>query len=137
MNAARDPGRKALEEALKTARERRERARDAGPPTLWQHLSMVGALGWIIVLPTVLAALLGRWIDHRLGTGIAFSALFILAGIALSGWLAWQRIAEEEEDIAPPENGAPPRMAGKKTDTPKRGSAAPARPHRPDEGGER
>ncbi|RMD94073.1 MAG: AtpZ/AtpI family protein [Alphaproteobacteria bacterium] len=88
----------ALEEALERERRRREAARREEGPALWRHLSILGALGWMIVVPTLLAVLLGRWLDARFGTGVKFTLVLILAGIVLSGWLAWNRVKEEEED---------------------------------------
>lgn len=93
-----DRGRQAMEEALERERRRRARRDAEDPPSVWRHLSILGALGWMIVVPVLLAALLGRWLDARFGTGVLFSGVLILIGICLSGWLAWNRVKEEEED---------------------------------------
>jgi len=79
-------------------RERREdRWKREGERSLWQNLSMVGALGWLIVTPILLGVVLGRWLDRTFGTGIFFSGALIFLGVALGSYLAWQRIRKEAD----------------------------------------
>lgn len=79
-------------------RERREdRWKHEGERSLWQNLSMVGALGWLIVTPILLGVVLGRWLDRAFGTGIFFSGALIFLGVALGSYLAWQRIRKEAD----------------------------------------
>jgi ATP synthase protein I len=40
--------------------------------------------------------LLGRWIDHRAGTGIFWTATSVFLGAAFGAWLAWRRMQEEQ-----------------------------------------
>lgn len=74
--------------------QRKERWLKEGERPLWQNLSMIGALGWLIVVPILLAVFSGRWLDRIFGTGITFSAAFIFLGLVLGCYLAWQRINE-------------------------------------------
>lgn len=48
--------------------------------TLWQVLSLAWNLGYLIAIPLVVFALLGRFLDKRFGT----SPLALLAGIFIS-----------------------------------------------------
>ena len=73
--------------------ERRERWEHEGERPLWQNLSMVGALGWLIVTPTGLGVLIGRWLDHRQGVFWTGSLIFI--GAAIGFYLAWQRMQSD------------------------------------------
>ena len=75
--------------------QRRKRWKKEGERSLWQNLSMVGALGWLIVTPTLLGVLIGRWLDGLFETGIFFSGALIFLGIALGSYLAWQRVTKE------------------------------------------
>ncbi len=84
-----------MEDAVRLRRQREEFWRRSGERSLWQNVSMIGALGWLIVTPTLLGALLGRWLDMRFGTGIFWSGALIMLGAALGGYLAWQRIEKE------------------------------------------
>ncbi len=57
-----------------------------------RYLAQVGALGWTIVVPTLLGVFLGRWIDQRFGTGIFWTGPLLLIGLGIGCWSAWQWI---------------------------------------------
>jgi ATP synthase protein I len=84
-----------MQRAVRLREQRSERWKKEGERSLWQNLSMVGALGWLIVTPTLLGVLLGRWLDRSFDTGIFFSGALIFLGVALGSYLAWQRIKKE------------------------------------------
>lgn len=48
--------------------------------TPWEALGVVWEIGTAIAIPTILFALLGRWVDRRYGT----SPFFIIAGLFLA-----------------------------------------------------
>ena len=75
--------------------ERRARWKREGERPLWQNLSMIGALGWLIVTPTILGALVGRWLDHAYGQGVFWTGSLIFIGAVLGFSLAWQRIQSD------------------------------------------
>lgn len=81
-----DPDR--LAEAARRARTR-EQDRQA-EPSLGARLGQIGVLGWMIVAPTLLGAVLGRYADRSLGTGVFFSAPLIMLGAVLGFWSAWK-----------------------------------------------
>jgi ATP synthase protein I len=72
--------------------ERRARWEREGERPLWQNLSMIGSLGWLIVTPTILGALAGRWLDRTYGQGVFWTGSFIFIGAAIGFYLAWQKI---------------------------------------------
>ena len=84
-----------MQKAVRLREQRRKRWKKEGERSLWQNLSMVGALGWLIVTPTLLGVLIGRWLDGLFETGIFFSGALIFLGIALGSYLAWQRVTKE------------------------------------------
>jgi len=90
-----DKGNGEMEKAVQLRRQREEFWRRTGERSLWQNVSMIGALGWLIVTPTLLGVLIGRWLDLRFGTGIFWSGALIMLGAAFGGYLAWQRIEKE------------------------------------------
>jgi ATP synthase protein I len=72
-----------------------------GERSLARNLAMIGALGWLVVTPTLAGVFLGRWLDHRLGSGIFWTGGLLTAGVALGCALAWRRVKEiEREDDA-------------------------------------
>ncbi|RMF03720.1 MAG: ATPase F0F1 [Alphaproteobacteria bacterium] len=88
-------GHSRMQKAVRLRDERSKRWKKEGERSLWQNLSMVGALGWLIIVPTLLGVLLGRWLDRRFETGIFFSGALIFLGIAIGCYLAWQRVSKE------------------------------------------
>jgi ATP synthase protein I len=75
--------------------ERRTRWEREGERPLWRNLSMIGALGWLIVTPTILGALAGRWLDRTYGQGVFWTGSLIFLGAAIGFYLAWQKIESE------------------------------------------
>ena len=55
-----------------------------------RFVGQIGVLGWIIVTPTLIGLFIGRWLDHRLGTGIFWSAPLLLVGVVIGCWSAWR-----------------------------------------------
>lgn len=93
-----EPGereRREIEEAVRLRADRRRRAEREGERPLWKSLSMIGALGWLVVVPTLAGVLDGRWLDRSLGTGVTFGGALTLAGACLGFWLAWRRMNEK------------------------------------------
>lgn len=84
-----------MKRAVQLRQERSRRWTEEGERPLWKNLSMVGALGWLIVAPTLLGVLAGRWLDDTFGTGILFTGALIFIGVVTGGALAWQRINSE------------------------------------------
>jgi ATP synthase protein I len=66
--------------------------------SFWQGLSLVGGVGWMVVLPAVAGALLGRFLDTHWGTGIFWTLSLLVLGLALGCVSAWRHIARELQD---------------------------------------
>ena len=81
-----------LQNAVHTRQARRERWQREGERSMGQNLAMIGALGWTIVLPTLLGIFLGRWLDRYFEMGIFWTLGLLAAGLALGCTLAWKRM---------------------------------------------
>jgi ATP synthase protein I len=84
-----------MRRAVRLRERRSERGKKEGERSLWQNLSMIGALGWLIVTPTLLGVVVGRWLDRTFETDIFFSGALIFLGVAFGCYLAWQRVNKE------------------------------------------
>lgn len=84
-----------LEEAVRTRQERRDRWQREGERSLGQNLAMIGALGWTIVLPTLIGIFAGRWLDRHFDSGVFWTLGLLVAGLALGCTLAWKRMHSE------------------------------------------
>ena len=96
MSDPRAPEEPDLDLARKAGRraERRAHWLAHGERSLGQNLAMIGALGWMITVPTLLAMFLGRWVDRRFGTGVSWTGALLVVGVTLGCWVAWRRIQE-------------------------------------------
>lgn len=84
-----------LDREVRLRRERRERFRREGERSIGRNLAMIGALGWLVVIPTLIGTFAGRWLDERFGTGIFWSSSLMFAGLVIGCYLAWQRMHRE------------------------------------------
>ena len=53
---------------------RRMESARGGAQRFWAGLALVGSVGWMIALPMVGGAFLGRWLDETLATGLALNS---------------------------------------------------------------
>lgn len=73
-----------------TRRARTMKAARSARARFWAGLGLVGSVGWMIALPTVGGALLGRELDQRLDTRLTFTLGLLLAGLALGAYTVWR-----------------------------------------------
>jgi ATP synthase protein I len=96
MNNGTDDGKQnGLYRSVEQRAERRARWEREGERPLWRNLSMIGALGWLIVTPTLLGALAGRWLDRTYDQGVFWTGSLIFIGAAIGFYFVWQRIESE------------------------------------------
>jgi ATP synthase protein I len=79
-----------MTDAVRKRQQRRQQWLTEGQPSVMRFAGQIGVLGWIIVTPTLLALFIGRWLDRSLGTGIFWSAPFLLFGVTVGFWSAWR-----------------------------------------------
>jgi len=84
-----------LHESVEVRRSREEHWRRTGERPVWRNLSMIGALGWLIVVPILLGAFIGRWLDRALSQNVFWTGSLIFVGAVVGFYLAWQRIEKE------------------------------------------
>jgi len=76
--------------AVRQQRQRQQRWLKEGESSVARFVGQIGVLGWIIVTPTLIGLFIGRWLDHKLGTGIFWSAPLLLSGVVVGFWSAWR-----------------------------------------------
>jgi ATP synthase protein I len=84
-----------LEEAVERARRRREHWLQTGEWPIGRALAMMGRFGWMIVVPILLGAFVGRWLDRTFDTGVFWSAALVFAGAAAGFWGVCKRMNTE------------------------------------------
>jgi predicted F0F1-ATPase subunit len=58
----------------------------------WRSLALIGSVGWPIVLLATGGALLGRYLDAHLGTGVRFTLMLLTVGTVLGTWIAFRTL---------------------------------------------
>ena len=91
-------GRKLAAEVDARAR-RKLRARRHGVPGVWFGLGMVGLVGWSVVVPTLLGAGLGVWLDKNYPGPHSWTLALLVGGLALGCFNAWHWVAKEGREL--------------------------------------
>ncbi len=66
--------------------------REPGNASFWRSLSVLGSVGWPIVIATAGGALAGRWLHAHWNTGIWLTLLLVVAGAIGGMAIMWQLI---------------------------------------------
>jgi ATP synthase protein I len=64
---------------------------------VWFGLGMMGLIGWSVVVPTLLGAALGIWLDKHHPGGRSWTLALLVAGLAIGCLNAWFWVAKEEK----------------------------------------
>ena len=67
---------------------RKLKARQSGQ-VVWFGLGMMGLIGWSVVLPTLLGAALGGWLDNRHPGGHSWTLMLLVGGLFVGCLNAW------------------------------------------------
>lgn len=74
------------------------RGKKEGTPNIWRAVSLVGVIGWLVVLPMLAGIAIGSWIDHTWPSRFSWTLMLLVAGLAVGCMNAWNRITRERED---------------------------------------
>ncbi|MEO5715824.1 MAG: AtpZ/AtpI family protein [Luteolibacter sp.] len=77
----------------KAARKLKARRSDHG---VWFGLGMMGLVGWSVVVPTLLGAALGVWLDGHHPGAHSWTLALLVAGLVLGCVNAWHWVAKED-----------------------------------------
>ncbi|OLO04471.1 AtpZ/AtpI family protein [Salinicola socius] len=75
---------------------RKLKARRNGTPKVWFGLGMMGLIGWSVVVPTLLGAGLGLWLDQRYPGGRSLTLALLMAGLTVGCLNAWYWVSQED-----------------------------------------
>jgi len=80
---------------VKEVRRQAERAQTGQRMTFWRGMGLVGAVGWMVSLPAVLGALVGRWLDSQAVSGVFWTLSLLMLGLVLGCTSAWRHVSRE------------------------------------------
>jgi ATP synthase protein I len=78
---------------------RKLKARRNSARGVWFGLGMMGLIGWSVVIPTLLGAALGIWLDQYYPGKHAWTLALMMAGLAIGCFNAWHWVAKEDKEI--------------------------------------
>lgn len=87
-----------LWKTARKARDRRRRWRRERERSIGENLAIAGTVGWLIVVPALLGAIAGRWLDRRFNTGVTFSAGLLILGVVIGCVLAWRAVRQQGDE---------------------------------------
>ncbi len=76
---------------------RKLKARRNAAPGVWFGLGMMGLIGWSVVVPTLLGAALGLWLDKNHPTAHSWTLALLMAGLSVGCFNAWLWLAKEDK----------------------------------------
>lgn len=75
---------------------RRLKAQRNATPGVWFGLGLMGVIGWSVVVPTLLGAAIGLWLDRHYPGGRSWTLALLVAGLTLGCLNAWHWVAKED-----------------------------------------
>ena len=100
---SKDPLEKATREAPSFASEvgakatRKLKARRNQDSVVWFGLGMMGLVGWSVVVPTLLGAALGLWLDKQHAGSHSWTLALMVAGLTIGCFNAWHWVSKEDK----------------------------------------
>ena len=91
------PDRTAFSREVGAQAARKLKARRNATPGVWFGLGMMGLIGWSVVLPTLLGAMLGIWLDKRHPGRHSWTLMLLLSGLIIGCVNAWHWVDKEDK----------------------------------------
>lgn len=66
---------------------------------VWFGLGMMGLIGWSVVVPTLLGAALGLWLDKHHPGEHPWTLALLVAGLTIGCVNAWHWVAKEDKEM--------------------------------------
>lgn len=68
-------------------------------PGVWHGLGMMGLIGWSVAIPPLMGVALGIWLDKNFPVQRSWTLTFLVAGLVIGCFNAWQWVAKEYKAI--------------------------------------
>ena len=66
---------------------------------VWFGLGMMGLIGWSVVVPTLLGAALGIWLDNRHPGRHSWTLTLLIVGLVIGCVNAWHWVDKEDKEM--------------------------------------
>jgi len=78
---------------------RKLKARRNPTPGVWFGLGMMGLIGWSVVVPTLLGAAFGTWLDNHYPGSHSWTLMLLLVGLVIGCVNAWHWVGKEDKEM--------------------------------------
>ncbi len=78
---------------------RKLEAVSTGKRSVWAGMGLFGMIGWSVVVPALLGAALGRWLDKKQPVSFSWTLTLLVTGIMAGCVIAWNWVAQENKDM--------------------------------------
>jgi ATP synthase protein I len=68
-------------------------------PGVWNGLGTMGLIGWSVVIPTLIGAAIGNWLDNHHPGSHSWTLALLVAGLSIGCLTAWYWVANEDKAI--------------------------------------
>ena len=96
IKSAKDGTAFSREVGAKAARKLRARKSTQG---VWVGLGMMGLICWSVVVPTLLGAALGIWLDNRHPGKYSWTLTLLVLGLVIGCLNAWHWVSKEDKEM--------------------------------------
>jgi len=66
---------------------------------VWFGLGMMGMVGWSVVVPALVGAALGLWLDKHHPQSFSWTLTCLVAGLITGSIIAWYWLTKEDKEI--------------------------------------
>lgn len=87
-----------------SAADRKIKAKNNSTKDVWLGLGMMGLIGWSVVIPTLLGAALGVWLDGRRPEKFSWTLALLVTGLFIGCLNAWHWVSKEEKAMRGDDN---------------------------------
>ena len=88
-----------LSSAVAAREERILRAKRTEMRSVWRGFGFFGLIGWSIVVPMLVGAALGRWLDQTYPGGRSWTLGLLISGLTLGCFNAGRWVLKEHQEI--------------------------------------
>ena len=78
---------------------RKLKARRGPARSLWYGLGMSGLIGWSVMIPTLIGAAVGIWVDARYPSSYSWTLMLMLLGLIIGCFNAWHWVDSESKEM--------------------------------------